>query len=124
MKRSPLLIVALLAGCAQLQIGADPIVVNAERTEKLAFDTVDSFLQFEKTNQTAIKQSAPDVHKYAETLRRNFPMWMFTARSLTNAYKANRTDQNKASLLTAVAVLTTAQIQVQQYISQLSKKGP
>ncbi len=107
-----------LTSCATVQPGADPVVVNAERTTALAVDTFDTFLQFEYTNRAGVAAVAPAAHDYAEVIRRNGQAWLQNARALTRAYKLNRTPENKASLQTAIAVLQSAITISQQYLSK------
>jgi hypothetical protein len=99
----PLALLFVLAACSTLTPGADPVVVNAERTTALAADTFDTFLHVEYNNRAQLAAISPAIHTYAEVLRRNGQTWLQTARALTKTYEANRTAQNKASLQTAVA---------------------
>lgn len=101
-----LLPLMLTSGCfATLQVGADPVVVNAERTIEVARVTLDAFVKFE-FNQRA--KCPKEVQDAAEAIRRNAPEWFNRALRFKQAYKLNRNADNKASLLTAVAVLQTA----------------
>jgi hypothetical protein len=117
-------IVALLAvalvSCATMP-GSDPVVVNSEKTTQVAFDVFDAFVTLEHNNRAQLAAVSPEIHKYAEVIRRNGLTWLGTARSLTKAYKTNRTPENKASLLTAVSVLTTAIAESQKYIAQANR---
>lgn len=91
-------------GCATtVAPGADPIVVNAERSIKIAFDTVDAFIRWERANEASVPVS---VHAAAETLRREFPDKFRLARSVLRAYKTtNRGPEQKALLDTYLAEL-------------------
>lgn len=102
-----LLLLPLLlgGGCATLNPNADPVVVNAERTIEVARVTLDAFVRFE-FNQRA--KCPPEVQAAAESIRRHAPEWFNRALRLKQAYKLNRNAENKANLLTAVAVLQTA----------------
>jgi hypothetical protein len=114
----PIALLFVLAACSTLSPGADPVVVNAERTTALAVDTFDTFLHLEYNNRAQLAAISPEIHKYAETIRRNGQTWLQTARTLTQAYKTNGTAQNKASLETAIAVLAAAISDSQKYIAQ------
>ena len=51
------------------------------------------------------------------------PAPISSARTLTRAYKENRTVENKANLDTAIAVLTSATSTANQYIAEIKGKG-
>ena len=104
----------LLTSCA-----TDP-VVNAEKTTAVANDTFDAFVHLERNNEAYLKTVSPQIHNYANIVRRNGVQWLQSARALTIAYENNRTSQNKANLDTALAVLNTAIVQSQQYIVQIN----
>lgn len=109
----------LFTSCASILPGNDAILVNAERTTSLAYTTFDSFLSFERQQDAYVKVSAPEVHRFANSLRVNAPKWLGTARATTETYRLNRTSDNKANLNTAVAILQTAISQVTVYSAQL-----
>jgi hypothetical protein len=119
----PLTLVVILAACAPLQPGADPIVVNAERTANVASDTFDTFLKLEYDNRAALLTLSPEIHKYAEVLREKAPTWLASLRALTKAYKFNRSSENKASLQTAISVVTAAMQESSKYIGQINKSA-
>lgn len=99
----------VLAGCfATLQPGADPVVVNAERTIEMARVTLDGFVRFEFNNRARLDATAPAVGAAAEKIRRHAPEWFARALRLKQAYKANRNARSQADLLTAVSVLQQA----------------
>lgn len=101
-----LILPLLFCGCfATLQPGADPVVVNAERTIEVARATLDSFVRFEFSNRS---KCPPEVQAAAEKIRRQAPEWFNRAMRLKAAYKSNRGADSKADLLTALAVLSTA----------------
>ena len=101
-----LILPLLFCGCfATLQPGADPVVVNAERTIEVARATLDSFVRFEFSNRA---KCPPEVQAAAEKIRREAPEWFNRAMRLKTAYKSNRGADSKADLLTALAVLSTA----------------
>lgn len=108
----------MFSNCATVDQGADPIVVNAERITATAVDTFDVFLKYEYEQRATLERLNPAIHKYSNTLRRNGQQWLQSARSLTQAYKYNRTEQNKANLQTAISVLSEAITQVGVYMTQ------
>jgi hypothetical protein len=106
----------LLVGCGSIQPGNDPVVVNAERTTQLAVDVFDTFLQWEYSNRQALS-ATPEVRQSADFIRAKGQDWLVTARSMTQAYKQNRTPENKANLETAMAVLRSAIGEARHYLT-------
>ena len=115
---SPLVALILLSSCAGITSGNDPVVVNAERTTQVALDTFDSFVKYEYNNKATLQKLNPNIHKYANTVRKNGAQWLASARAFTQAYKYNRTADKKANLETAIAVLQAAITQIGQYMSE------
>lgn len=120
-KTAPLIIVLalFLGACATILPGNDPVLVNAERTTSLAFTTFDAFFALERSQEVYVKDKMPSAHAFANQLRGNAPKYLATARAETEAYRLNRTEENKASLNTAIAILQTALSQVQAYTIQI-----
>jgi hypothetical protein len=119
-------LVALLVGlngCSNIQPGNDPVVVNAERAIGVATPTFDELFKLEYTNHAVLKQDAPQVVAGVNVLRRNAPKWIATAVALTKAYKQNRTDENKANLLTAIKVLQSGIDEAQKYMTKIQTGG-
>lgn len=101
-----LLLPLLLTGCfATLDKNADPVVVNAERTMEVARVTLDAFVRFEFKHRAKCPQEVQDA---AERIRKEAPEWFNRAMRFKLAYKQNRNADNKATLMTAVAILQTA----------------
>lgn len=78
-------------GCAPVDAGADPLVVNAERSIQMSFETVDAFLKFDHANRDTLKVTAPDVHAFAEKTRIVAPALFNEAWAALSAYKAVQT---------------------------------
>lgn len=104
-----------LVGCASIQPGNDPVVVNAERTTQLAVDVFDTFLKWEYDNRQALA-ATPEVRKAADFIRASGQTWLVSARSMTQAYKQHRTPENKANLDTAIATLRAAIAEARNYL--------
>lgn len=100
-----LLLVIGFCGCTTLQPGADPLVVNAERSIEVSRVTLDAFLKFEFSNR---EKCPAEVQAAAEAIRVKAPEWFRRAHRVKLAYKQNRGPDQKADLLTALAVLQTA----------------
>ena len=120
-------LILLMAGCAEILPGNDPVVVNAERTTQLALDTFNTIEKLEYDTYPALKATDADtaakVRTFVNVLRAKSPQWLSSARTLTRAYKENRTVENKANLDTAIAVLTSATSTANQYIAEIKGKG-
>ena len=112
---SAIVLAAFLGACVSTG-GGDPIVVNAEKTTQIALDSFDSFLKYEYENRAALESVNPQIHQYANYVRENAQKWLQSARSMTQAYKYNRNETNKANLQTAIAVLQAAVTQVGIYM--------
>ncbi len=119
LKLSTALLAFVLIGCAGIQPGNDPVVVNAERSTSVAVDTFDSLFRVEAANHELLKANAPQVVAGVNLLRRNAPHWISSVRALTVAYKSNRSAQNKANLETALSVLEAGISQARTYLSQI-----
>jgi len=91
-------------GCAPSgAVTGDPVVVNSERAIGIAFDTIDSFLRWEKANQGVVPVK---IHSAAQSLRREAPDAFRNARAVLRAYKSNRSPEQKALLDTWLATLS------------------
>lgn len=111
------------SGCASILSGNDPVVVRAEQTEKIALATFDTFLAIEAAHQAEIQSMSPIIHTVAENVRKNGKNWLTTANNLRKTYKSSRTPENKANLMTAIAIVETALTETQKYLVELSMKG-
>lgn len=101
----PTVAVVTFAGCAAVAPGADPVVVNAERTTKNAWTLVESFLEYEKANRNVLFKADPSIKQWADKIRAEAPPAFEVARNATKAYKRNRTPENKATLATYLATV-------------------
>jgi hypothetical protein len=119
----PLPFILLLAtGCASTEPGQDPLVVHAERTTAIALDVMDAFLRIEHEHRALLDQAVPEIHRFAERLRRDGPQYLATARAATRAYKHSRSPENQFTLQTALAVLQTALTEAQRYIALIERQ--
>lgn len=104
-----LVIVAALAlvalvGCATIQPGADPVLVRAEQALVVSFETVDAFLRIERENQHALDEVVPGAHAVAESMRTRGPASFRALEAAITAYRAHRTPERRATLITWLAV--------------------
>jgi predicted metal-dependent hydrolase len=123
------LALVVMAGCASVQEGHDPVVVRAEQSLSIAFDTVDTFLKIEHGNREVIKAKVPEVHAFAEKLRERVTVGGKTqpyaisliqsATEVKNAYKRNRSLENRANLISALASLEALVRETQQHLTAI-----
>lgn len=95
----------------------ESVVVKAEQTLRISKDTFDILLRLEYENRKTVLNTLPQVHTYAEYLRKNAPTWLTTANDLKNQYKSGH--GNLQALLTALATLTDNTNQSKVYINQI-----
>ena len=62
-------IVLIASGCAPLQPGADPLVVNVERAETVGKSTFDLILNVDHSNRPYFATNAPAFHDFCQWLR-------------------------------------------------------
>jgi hypothetical protein len=91
----------------------DQILYNADQTIATAYDVLDTFVHWEKTNQKAVPAS---VHEAAENVRRNAPTWFKSATNLRKAYIADPTPENRLKLSNAVGILRAALTEATGYM--------
>jgi len=119
----------VMTGCASVAPGHDPVVVRAEQSLSIAFDTIDTFLKLEHDNQELVKKKLPEVHAFAQKLRakvtvggKTQPFGISVIQSATdvkNAYKRNRSPENKANLISALASLEAIVRETQQHLTAI-----
>jgi hypothetical protein len=112
-------LLALLVSCAAIQPGNDPVVVNAERVTASAVEVFDGLFRTEFANHAVIRARAPQVASGVNQLRQVAPQAIATARAATQAYKNNRTSENKANVATALAVLQALLDQARVYLTEV-----
>jgi hypothetical protein len=124
------LLAAAMCACATLDPKADAVEVRAEQTVSIAFDTFDTFLKLETQNRAMLLKKAPEVVAFADTLRRpvmdngkQIPWGISLVESANRtrlAYKSNRTADNKASLLSALAAVESALAETNKQLANAS----
>lgn len=121
MKRNLNLAILLLfvVGCATVDPNADPVVVNAERVASMSADTIDTFLHWEYQNRATLPD---EIKAVAQATRLNAPKAILSLRALTKAYKRNRTAENKATLITAQAVVSELAAEAQKWLALNAKQ--
>jgi len=77
---------------------------------------VHTFVSWEYANRVTLA-AQPEVKKYADYLRLNYPIWHRAAISARNVYLAAKTSTNKDGLDMTLAVLRAAMAQAQQWLA-------
>jgi len=113
---APALALFLLAGCAGIQPGNDPVVVNAERTTATALEAFDGFLRWEYEHRAALA-ALPYVRICADKIRAEGVQWLQSARTLTQIYKGERSTENLTRLQRALGLLSAAVAEAEKYMA-------
>lgn len=106
-----------LNGCAT------DIVGKSEQATKIAAINFKDFVHFERANEAQLLVLNPAIHGLATKLRhkecatcdQNDVRWLQTARNFTEAYRLNRTPENKIQMQTAIAVIQVALDEITNY---------
>lgn len=96
----------------------DKILIHTEQVLAISLDTFDTFLKIERKNQATFDKVSPEIHRFAENIRKNGKGWIKSAEKAHDAYRNNRTDQNYANLSTAYQTLKVAITEAQKYIEK------
>lgn len=101
-------------------VNDDAIVVNTEKVLNIALDTFNLFLKLERDNEQSLEKVSPKIHSFAESVRKDGKNWIKSAERAHDVYKANRTAENHANLVTAYKTLQSAIQESQKYITKHS----
>lgn len=108
-------------GCQQFptvsQQNTDQIILRAEQAAQTARATFTLFVHLERDNEALLKTVNPQIHIYANTIRRNGLNWVTALRNATDTFEANRTADNQAYLGTWLATVNNALDQVNKYMA-------
>ena len=92
-------------GCSSVTEGQDVIVVRSEQASRYAFEIFDTFVLEEERNRTNWRNVSPEIEKAANRIRREGRTGIEELVKVTRVYKTNRTPENRANLITWVAVV-------------------
>lgn len=112
-----------LCGCAALKPGADPLVVRCQQTERVAFETFDTFLRIERSQAARIRAVAPAVSDFAGWLREPLadgPRGVSLVRSLgavRRAYQADRSDGNRSKVESSLRIVAATLAETQKHLT-------
>jgi hypothetical protein len=99
----------------------DQVILRAEQTAQTARLTFHTFVTLERNNEAVLKQFNPQIHLYANTIRRNGLNWVDSLRAATMTFKDKRTPENQANLSTWISTLTNAVAETNKYIAASRK---
>jgi hypothetical protein len=108
-----------LAACASPTLTGDPVVINAEKTLRIAKDTLDLFVKLEYDNREMVIAKFPEIHAFAEKVRREAPTILKTANDAKNAYKYHHAGATAGQVWAAVGIVSELAAQAQKYIAKV-----
>lgn len=126
----PLILAAALSqqGCGTTEVAKGQQVVHASAVN------FDAFIQFEKSNRDALWAVNKNIKRTADKLRHkscadcepNAAKWIDSAIAMIDAYKDNRSPENRANMDTAIAVIQEMINQITNYFldPQVSRIDP
>lgn len=134
MKTLRISILPLILALAVSQQGCGTTeVAKAQQVTHAAAVDFNAFIQFEKTNRVQLWHLNPAIKHTADKLRHcatpgegcepNAGKWLGSAIATINAYKDNRTPENKANMDTALAVIQVLIDQITEYFFDPQVRG-
>jgi hypothetical protein len=115
------LTLCLLTACATVRPGNQSAEVRAEQTLSVSLAALDSFVAFEHRRRADVP---PLVRDAAARVRLNAPKALDSANALRLAYKGNRSEDNRAGLLTALAVVESLVAEIRVWVPATTAGGP
>jgi len=114
------LTLCLLTACATPRQG-QTVEIRAEQVLAVSLSALDSFVAFEHRRRADVPPLVRDV---AARVRLNAPRALDSANALRLAYKGNRSEDNRAGLLTALAVVESLVAEIRVWVPTTSASGP
>lgn len=111
----------LMSGCSTVKPGNQSAEVRAEQTLSVSLSALDSFVAFEHRRRADVPALVRDV---AARVRLNAPKALDSANALRLAYKGNRSADNKAGLLTALAVVESLIAEIRVWVPATTASAP
>ena len=111
----------ILSACATVRPGNQSAEVRAEQTLSVSLAALDSFVAFEHRRRADVPPLVRDV---AARVRLNAPRALDSANALRLAYKGNRSEDNRAGLLTALAVVESLVSEIRVWVPATAASGP
>lgn len=97
---------------------ASSLVVGAENFREIALNTFDAIMTIERQHEAALKELNPEIHKFAQKVRRESKGWLNDLTEAKKAYQLARTDANATKLQNAVGVIDAALVIATKYLAQ------
>lgn len=110
-----------LSACSTVRSGSQPLAVRSEQVLAVSLAALDSFVAFEHRRRADVPALVRDV---AYRVREEAPKALDSANALRLAYKGNRSAENKAGLLTALAVVDALVGEIRVWVPATSASGP
>jgi hypothetical protein len=110
----------LLAACVTPRQG-QTVEIRAEQVLAVSMSALDSFVAFEHRRRSDVPPLVRDV---AARVRLNAPRALDSANALRLAYKGNRSEDNRAGLLTALAVVESLVAEIRVWVPATTASGP
>lgn len=98
----------------------DQFLYETEMAITTSYDIVHTFVKWELDNRAALAKW-PEINKAAVRLRKDYKGWSDSAIALRDAYELSKTDENRAKLTTAVALLRQAMTEAIRHMSQATQ---
>jgi hypothetical protein len=115
------ILLVLAIGCLMPKLGSQVAEVRAEQTLSVSLAALDSFVAFEHRRRADVPPLVRDV---AARVRLNAPRALDSANALRLAYKGNRSEDNRAGLLTALAVVESLVSEIRVWAPATTASGP
>lgn len=100
---------------------ADTVVVTAQNTREAALNAFDGIMTIEAHNEAVLKALNPDIHKVAESVRRNGKKWLDDLSAAILAYQSARSGENATKLKSALAAVDSALLSATKYLAESVK---
>lgn len=115
-------------GCGSVKLApggvykGNAVLFQADRTIEGAYDTLDAFVNWEKTYRAALKDY-PEVSKAAADVRANGKRWIDEAIAARDLYVALPNAEHQTKLELAIATLRAALDIARKYVPQSTEGG-
>jgi hypothetical protein len=115
-------------GCGLIPVPVDPnadaVVVNAQRVEQAAFDSIDAFVQLDNDNRDELSKNLPAVHALAEQLRKTVPGLIDQYNAALDAYRAAKTPANSDTVNNLATQIQALAAQARAALLQIPTTQP
>lgn len=124
-----MMLLASLIGCASIQKGQDPLIVEAERVLTIGKGTLELVTAVDEANRAFWATNAPAYHQFVESLRqkvvfnetnimRRGPAILVSLDNIKLQYKASKASSN--ALITAIATGDSVLREAQMWLATVN----